>query len=278
MKLQIERVAHEKILAYTDLCPDEISGLGKVEVRDGVLVVTDVAIFEQVVSSAHSTIETKALAKFQDERIRAGESMKQWYFWWHSHANMGVFFSGTDTGTIDSSTEFPHLVSMVVNKKHEYKARLDVFSPVRLFTDLELEILEVANAEIKALCQTEIDAKVKKPAVTHYQHHRSSDFNIPPKHNSGFQSEKDRTRSFLEMDTDLGLDWEARNEYFQHRKYLKGQVEFLRAHGGSKRSQKALTKLEQQLKEHVAWGKKMFYEDDLDSILLGEKDWHGEKF
>lgn len=161
--LKIEQSAWQKILAFVDNVDGEISGLGKVRVVDGDLIVPDVAIFRQEVSGAHSNIETKALAEFQAERVKAGESMKEWVLWWHSHANMGVFFSGTDTNTIEKSTEFPFLVSLVTNKRHETKARLDVYAPIHLMCDLMVEILHDKHNPYTELCKQEIAQKVSIP-------------------------------------------------------------------------------------------------------------------
>lgn len=184
----------ERMKAYVDLCNEEISGLGKVE-RDGDnFRIVDIALFEQTVSAAHSDITAEALAKFQVELIRKNESLEDWNFWWHSHAKMGVFFSGTDTGTIDSSTEFKYLVSLVTNHKHEFTARVDIYEPVRMYKMLDVEIEEQENQAVLDACQKEIDEKVSRPAVTTYGHvpYRSKlfDDNYPQvKRHVGFTSE-----------------------------------------------------------------------------------------
>lgn len=164
MKVTLTDYVWQRMKAYVDLCSDEISGLGKVE-RDeqGGFRIVDIALFEQTVSAAHSDITSESLAKFQVELIKKGESLEDWNFWWHSHAKMDVFFSGTDTGTIDGSTEFPYLVSLVTNHKHEFTARVDIFSPVRLYKMLDVEIEEDENEEIIKECQEHIDAKVSRP-------------------------------------------------------------------------------------------------------------------
>lgn len=164
MRLLIETEAWHKIQYYVDTCKTEVSGLGKVVKRGDDFVVTDVKIFEQTVSGAHSDIEAQALATFQYELVKAGENPADWVLWWHSHAKMEVFFSGRDTDTIDQSTDFRYMVSLVTNHKHELKARIDVFDPCRMYTDLPVEILMPSIAEATAKeCQAQIDAKVKKP-------------------------------------------------------------------------------------------------------------------
>ncbi len=250
MKLLIQQTVWDKIMAYTDICPDEISGLGKVESRLGQLVVTDVAIFEQKVSGAHSTIEMEALAKFQEERVRAGESMKEWCFWWHSHANMGVFFSGTDTGTIETSTEFPYLVSLVVNKKHESLARLDLRTPVRATIDLQVEILEEVNEEILEACRQEIALKVSRP-VHQYSGARSVGFHLG---GSVFNRKKPWEDKHFDP---TWITMEERLEYWSHRRWLKEQMSHLGSLiSPSKKQAKRLANLTSQMERHISWGKK----------------------
>lgn len=227
MKLQITNFAWEKIIGFTDLCPNEISGLGKIEIINDNAVVIDVAIFRQEVSAAHSTIEPKSLAEFQSERVKRGESMKDWILWWHSHANMGVFFSGTDTSTIDSSSEFPHLLSLVVNKKHETEARFDVYKPFRLKLEkLPVEILAIPNIKIRKECQKEIDKKVNFPKPdTGFQQSKSE-----PRY-AGYADRKDteenrgdETYRAMQIPFDDKEKEDMRQEYTEHRKYLVRRV------------------------------------------------------
>lgn len=252
-KLLIEKTAAEKLWSYTMLCKSEISGLGRVQVVDGKLLITDVAIFKQVVSSAHSTIEAAALAEFQAERVRAGESMKDWCLWWHSHAEMAVFFSGTDTGTIESSTEFPYLVSLVVNRKRESKARLDFYSPVRAVLDLELEEITVENKEITELCQKDIDEKVSQAVV-----------NVAPRHTGFSTTQRTYSSSRREDDYDYKdydmprkynqmSDEEITQEYRDQKEYLRKQLDFLRKKKGL-RYETAFKQRQEELIELVTWG------------------------
>lgn len=183
MKLLIERGAWQKIQAYVDNCPYEIGGLGKVTCVDGDFLVTDAEIFTQKVNAAHVEMTAETLALFQTEKVRAKQSMRDYKFWWHSHAKMAVFFSGTDTDTINQSgAEFPWLVSFVTNHKHEKVARLDIYQPVHVHCDLPIEIvdneedaatraelqrllsqLDAVNPTIMAACKADIDAKVTMP-------------------------------------------------------------------------------------------------------------------
>jgi proteasome lid subunit RPN8/RPN11 len=153
MKLIIPAEIERRLNAYVQSVDAEIAGMGEVEMReDGNLWVTDIAIYDQEVTSGTADLSPQALANFQTELVQAGKSPKNWYLWWHSHNTFTAFFSGTDTGTIESSTEFDHVVSLVVNKKRERKCRIDTHRPFRL-TDLNvpIEIAPEVNARTLAI-------------------------------------------------------------------------------------------------------------------------------
>jgi hypothetical protein len=147
MKLIIPAPIERKLHAYVKAVDGEIAGMGEIEVRDdGNLWVVDVAIYDQEVTGGTADLSSEALAHFQTDLIKNGKSPKNWYLWWHSHANMGAFFSTTDTGTIETSTEFDHVVSLVVNKRRERKARLDTHTPFRITVlDLPIEVPAEVN-------------------------------------------------------------------------------------------------------------------------------------
>lgn len=162
----VANITHDawvKMRGFIDLCPDEISGLGKVEMVEGEFYVTDIAIFTQVVSPTHSDIPTKALAQFQVELIRKGENPADWWCWWHSHAKMKPFFSETDKTTVEYSTDFDMLLSIVSNHAHEFYAQFDMHRPVRITQGVKVEVLEEENEEVAAWCQAEYAAKVTRP-------------------------------------------------------------------------------------------------------------------
>lgn len=143
MKLIIPAALERKLNAYVQAVDVEIAGMGAVEMReDGNLWVTDIAIYDQEVTGGTADLSTQALARFQTDLVNKGISPKNWYLWWHSHVNMAAYFSTIDTGTMDTSDEFDHLVSLVVNKRRERKCRLDTHRPFRL--KLENVPVEVA--------------------------------------------------------------------------------------------------------------------------------------
>lgn len=186
-KLYLTQHARQKLRYYVEQCKEEISGFGKLEVSvvEGVryFIMTDLVIFTQVCTGAHSMIDDDALGKFLYEKTKAGEDLTKWKIWWHSHATMTAFFSGTDTGTIEKSTEFPYLISLVTNHAGDIKCRLDVFDPIRYHEDLQVETLPEENEELKLLCAKEIEQKVTTSRDIIPQRYNSHD-----NHNMGYGS------------------------------------------------------------------------------------------
>lgn len=149
MKLIIPAAIERRLNAYVQGVNAEIAGMGELEMReDGNLWVTDIAIYDQEVTTGTADLSPQALAFFQTELIKAGRSPKNWRLWWHSHNNFGAFFSGTDTNTIAQSTEFDCVVSLVVNKKKERKCRIDYHRPVpMMMLDVPVEVAPEINAQ-----------------------------------------------------------------------------------------------------------------------------------
>ena len=151
MKLILTPLSHLKLKYYTELVTSEISGMAKSQIdKDKNIIVQDIIIFEQEVSSATTDIDDQAQAKFIAGLMKKNESLEEWNIWWHSHAVMDVFWSNTDDKTIENHMGIQsYLISLVTNKKGEYKARLDIFpkdtSPFKQQSfctfDIDVEIL-----------------------------------------------------------------------------------------------------------------------------------------
>ncbi len=162
IRVKITKEAYQKLRYFTELCDSEISGLGQVKERPGFLEIYDIEIFRQSVSGSHSNLDTDTLALFLQEKFVANESVKDYKVWWHSHAYMQSYFSPTDINTIELSSEFPYLVSIVTNKIGEDIVRIDMFEPLRVTIPVDLEIILDKNEKLKEKCQIEILEKVTK--------------------------------------------------------------------------------------------------------------------
>lgn len=165
MKIYFTSQAWHKMHALTQKAEGEVQGLGRVDVRKGNIVVVDeIAIFEQDASSASTETNKDEMMKFMYERVKEGDASK-WRLWWHSHASMGTFFSGTDTTFIDDTAgeTADWLLSLVTNKAGDISARLDCYRPFRItVNDVTAEMMQSKPKGIDEWAQQEIDAKVKK--------------------------------------------------------------------------------------------------------------------
>lgn len=163
-RLIIPAEVESKIHAYVMAVPGEIAGMGKVKIDDETqaIIVEDVCIYDQEVTGGTADLSTEALAGFMMEKLAAGESLAPWILWWHSHANMSAFFSGRDTGTIDGSTDFQHLISLVVNKKRERECRIDGFRPFRYTIEDVPVVVPTSEFVVPEDIREEVKAKVKE--------------------------------------------------------------------------------------------------------------------
>ena len=146
LRVRIDADAMARIWHWTDLAQGEFSCLGTV--TDD-LCVGNVQLFDQMCTDASTELDQEALAKFlctheTPERVRA---------WVHAHGHLGVFWSQQDEACIEGLANDSCLVSIVVNKKREFKCRIDVWKPVRLtLDDLPLEI-RIPDLNLRDECE-----------------------------------------------------------------------------------------------------------------------------
>ncbi len=165
MKIIFPVEVYKRLRMYVDNVKSEISGFGLVNFIDGNVVVTDIKIFEQTVSDADTHLDAASIGKFilglpKKDRARLK-------LWWHSHADMGVFFSGVDTATIDDfdnqTEENNWMVSLVTNHAGDTKTRMDSYFPFRATKeDIDFEI-GFTDARLLKTIKEEIEAKVLQP-------------------------------------------------------------------------------------------------------------------
>jgi hypothetical protein len=145
-RVSIDAAALERIWQWTHLANGEFSCLAMVSDD---LVVHGVELFEQVCTAASTEIDQQALARFlvrhpEPEKVRC---------WIHSHGNLNVFWSQQDDTCIEGLQNESVLVSIVVNKRHEMKVRLDIWEPVRVtLDDLTLEV-RMPQLDLKKECE-----------------------------------------------------------------------------------------------------------------------------
>lgn len=174
--VKFTEVTWRKIQAWVGMTTKEISGMGLVKQEDNELYVYDVFLIEQENTSSYTDIDDTALLKLFNELLSAddadnGNRIDNFKFWFHSHANMGVFWSGTDDGCIEKVMQSaPWFVSAVFNREGAVRVRMDFKTPRIKIDDLTWKIERLIPDEIMDFCKKEFEEKVKesKPWAHNY--------------------------------------------------------------------------------------------------------------
>ena len=131
MNITITPDVQKKMFAWTQLAQGEVSGLGLVRKTTNTrgivqrLCVDHLELLDQECNQVHTSLDETAVARFCHEATEMGRGGDV-RFWWHSHVDMDVYFSGKDRRTIEKLTKEDFLLSMVTNKEGDYRLRLDV--------------------------------------------------------------------------------------------------------------------------------------------------------
>lgn len=159
-------LAYCKIQTWVHLAKGEVSGMGLVRRDpDDTLYVYDAFLIEQDCTGTNTELRPAALAQFTEQMFREGK-YDDVRLWWHSHANMDVFWSGTDEACIKSIGGSEYLLSTVFNKKGKQKSRIDVFNPFQMTLDnLPIKIGMLAP-DIQADCEAQFKEKVNHKTST----------------------------------------------------------------------------------------------------------------
>jgi hypothetical protein len=159
----ITEEAKAKLDGYIELCPEEISGLGRVVMpKASTFLITDILLFSQEVSAGSTDLDQATVAQFVVEALQGDHKPEELKVWWHSHVNGSCFWSGTDNTTIEGFIN-GWMISVVGNKKGEYMARLDIYDPLRLLLDdIALSVQATKNKGLLEKLKLEMDQKVRQ--------------------------------------------------------------------------------------------------------------------
>jgi len=163
-----------RLQTYVQLCPIEISGFGVIErVNEHVFSLADVFIFEQEASDVHVTVSDEVMHRRLYQLDQAGLKLSTIRFQWHSHVNMEAYMSNVDEVNIDG---YPGdwMISVVVNKRGDFEARLDVLKPLRLTIPVEVVVMIEPDEAISNELRAEIAEKVKTGKPGWFQPARKS--------------------------------------------------------------------------------------------------------
>ncbi len=154
VKVIIEPDVYKKVMHWVNRSQFEVSGLGTLLVEpDGVLRVVSAMLLPQKNKATHTEIGAKEVGEAQFD-LRNAPGLLKW--WWHSHVQMPVFWSGEDMSTIYSFGEDGWNLATVFNQKNDIKSAF--YSPkaqetpwgnLPLFLDnLDTRIQPVVDARI----------------------------------------------------------------------------------------------------------------------------------
>jgi proteasome lid subunit RPN8/RPN11 len=128
-KITLSHQARMDIAHYVRHCDYEIGGFGYVTMNDaGNFYVDKIFLVEQEVSPAAVDFADAGLA-YAIDKAANDDRLNDLKFCWHSHVDMGAFWSSTDDEMIANMNNglTPYLVSLVQNKKGEHEQRVDFF-------------------------------------------------------------------------------------------------------------------------------------------------------
>lgn len=162
--VQITDLAAEKMKAFIEIAPQEISGLGTVISENGVYLIDDIYLLKQACTPAYTELDQGKIIEFMTDQINEGNDdvVNRLRLWWHSHVNMGTFWSGTDRATIEAMQADEVWISIVGNKRGSRRVSVDYYNPRICFDCVPLQVIKTKAdlSGVKEWCQKEIDEKV----------------------------------------------------------------------------------------------------------------------
>lgn len=194
MKVLIKRDVYRKIMYWVNKSDYEVSGLGLLsyDKPNQTFIVEDAILLKQKNTSSHTDIEAEDVNRAMFELRDSPGDLK---FWWHSHVNMDVFWSGTDKDTIEKIGQAGWFLSTVFNKKHERRSALYVvngqatpFGVSPLFLDeIPTEIEKEFNPHLEAWEKEYSDKVVNLPdLITKFPRYWDDDYAVAHKGYSRF--------------------------------------------------------------------------------------------
>jgi hypothetical protein len=162
--------AYLKMTRLIQACKEEIGWHGIVtKIAPNEYLISDILVFPQVVTGMSVNPDAKAYAEWLYSHD--DETFNKIRFHGHSHVNMGVTPSGTDTkyrgDIIDQLTSDDFYIFMIINKRNDIELALYDFAANRMYekTDCTIEVLlsDDKNDTINAFIDT---AMTKVTSVT----------------------------------------------------------------------------------------------------------------
>lgn len=142
-KVVFETHVWRKMFGWCRAAKSEVSGLGLVrKVEANTFLVYDAFIMKQYCSGGWTELDGDAKALFMRQLRDKGIPYSECKFWWHTHYNFGVGWSGTDEENarrLVKQAKDWH-VSTVINQMGDHLTRVDYNSPEVLMDAVETKV------------------------------------------------------------------------------------------------------------------------------------------
>ncbi len=167
LAVEIHSDVYDEMMYYIQKASGEVSGLGNVELIDGVFTVTSIVLLDQSNTAGSSEMTANAVGKAMFELKDEPGTLN---FWWHSHSDFEVFWSGTDMTTIRELGQHGWFVSTVLNKAEDmrsaYYQKGNDFMPEIFVDHLGTTVLRTYDAELETGWNENFDNKVEERIYT----------------------------------------------------------------------------------------------------------------
>jgi len=130
--------------------------------KNGDIIISNPEILLQEVTGGTTVMDKAAVADYYVKSAQKhGNDVR--FIWWHSHANMKAFWSGTDTNTMEEYSGGDWSAFLVVNIRGEYKFRVCVWNPIAAYEDIEISIIDAKPKSIPKTIQDSVDKLCSEP-------------------------------------------------------------------------------------------------------------------
>ena len=205
MEVYIEQKHWNTIINYAryaeSTLKSEIGGMAVViQDDDGDWEITEPVIMKQEVTGGTCDLDKGKLAEYYSKMEIKYKKHNMRFCWWHSHAAMSAFWSGTDTATIDEYKDGDLSFALVVNIKEEYKCRVSLWKPFVLHQDVELNIVNKKDPRVPKKIAREVAELCSKPKANIVSWNTAKRNTSQTKlwNNSFHHSNEDPMRKFIE--------------------------------------------------------------------------------
>lgn len=169
MDFYISQKDWKRVLDYAQASYDshqsEVGGfLIATKDKDNDIILSHPEILEQTVTGGSTEMDKAAIADYYvKSAMEHGNDVR--FVWWHSHASMGAFWSGTDTSTMEDYSSGDWSAFLVVNIRGEYKFRICVWNPIEAHEDIDLKILDGKMRSVPKTIVKQVEDLCTKPAI-----------------------------------------------------------------------------------------------------------------